>query len=137
MQTSKSESNKRIAKNTIYLYIRLIVIMFISLYSVRIVMAELGVEGFGTFNVVAGFVTMLGFIGTTMTMGIQRFFNYEMGKKGDAAAIEVYSSALKIQFVCALIIFVLFETIGLWYVCLLYTSPSPRDGLLSRMPSSA
>lgn len=76
MQTSKSESNKRIAKNTIYLYIRLIVIMFISLYSVRIVMAELGVEGFGTFNVVAGFVTMLGFIGTTMTMGIQRFFNY-------------------------------------------------------------
>ena len=116
MQTSKSESNKRIAKNTIYLYIRLIVVMFISLYSVRIVMAELGVEGFGTFNVVAGFVTMLGFIGTTMTMGIQRFFNYEMGKKGDAAAIEVYSSALKIQFVCALIIFVLFETIGLWYV---------------------
>lgn len=108
--------DKRIARNTIYLYIRLLIVMIVSLYTVRVVMHELGIEGFGIFNVVAGFVTMLGFIGTTMTTGIQRFYNYEIGEKGETSAVGVYSASLKIQIGCALLILIGFETIGLWYV---------------------
>lgn len=89
-------------------------------------MSELGIDGFGIFNVVAGFVTMLGFIGTTMSTGIQRFFNYEMGKNGEESAIEVYSAALKIQLVCAVFILVTFETIGLWYVNNVMNLPEGR-----------
>lgn len=111
-----SSGNIRIAKNTVYLYIRLLVVMFISLFSVRIIMQELGEQGYGTFNVVAGFVTMVGFIGTTMTPGIQRFFNYEMGQRGEFAASDVLSAAIKIQIVASLIVLILFETIGLWYL---------------------
>lgn len=109
-------NNKKIAKNTVFLYIRLLVVMLISLYTVRVIMHELGVEGFGVFNVVAGFVSMLGFIGTTMTTGIQRFYNYEIGKNGESSAIGIYSAALKIQITCAVIALLGFETIGLWYV---------------------
>lgn len=119
-------SSQKIAKNTIYLYLRLFVVMLISLYTVRVLMSELGIDGFGIFNVVAGFVTMLGFIGTTMSTGIQRFFNYEMGKNGEKSAIEVYSAALKIQLVCAIFILVAFETIGLWYVNNVMNLPEER-----------
>ena len=89
-------------------------------------MRELGIDGFGIFNVVAGFVTMLGFIGTTMTTGIQRFFNYEIGKNGEDAAVSVYSSAIKIQFYISVIIFLLFETVGLWYVNSVMKLPPER-----------
>lgn len=121
-----SAGNVRIARNTLYLYARLLVVMFISLFSVRIIIQELGEQGYGTFNVVAGFVTMLGFIGTTMTPGIQRFFNYEIGLRGEEAATDVLSAALKIQFVASAIVLLLFETIGLWYVNNIMNLPRDR-----------
>lgn len=89
-------------------------------------MQELGEEGFGTYNVVAGFVSMVGFIGTTMTTGIQRFFNFEIGKKGDQAAIDVYSAAIKIQMWAALIVIIAFETCGLWYLNSVMNLPTDR-----------
>lgn len=91
-------------------------------------MVQLGVEGFGVFNVVAGFVTMLGFVGTSMSIGIQRFFNYEIGVRGETAVVDVYSSALKIQIGIAVIIVCLFETIGLWYVNNIMNLPLERIG---------
>ena len=116
MSENVKNANKRIARNTIWLYLRLIIATLISLYSVRIVMNELGVEGFGLYNVVAGFVTTIGFIGTAMTSSIQRFYNFEIGKNGERSIISIYSNALKIQFWCSAIIIILFETIGLWYL---------------------
>lgn len=121
-----ASNNAKIAKNTIFLYLRLIIVMFISLYTVRVIMQELGEEGFGIFNVVAGFVTLVGFIGTTMTTGIQRFFNFEIGMRGEKAANEVYSAAIKIQVVAALIAILLFETLGLWYVNSIMNLPEQR-----------
>lgn len=121
-----ASSNARIAKNTIFLYFRLIIVVLISLFTVRVIMQELGEEGFGTFNVVAGFVTLVGFIGTTMTTGIQRFFNFEIGSRGEKAANEVYSAAIKIQVVAALIAILIFETIGLWYVNSVMNLPEKR-----------
>lgn len=90
--------------------------MLISLYTVRVIMNELGIDGFGIYNVVAGFVTMVGFIGTTITVGIQRFYNYEIGKHGDQAAPLVYTAAIKIQSIISLGIVLVFESFGLWYI---------------------
>lgn len=124
--TNMAIDNIKIARNTIYLYIRLLFVMLVSLFTVRVIMRELGEEGVGTFNVVAGFVSMLGFIGTTFTTGIQRFFNIEIGVRGEQAAIEVYSTSLKIMVSAAFMILILFETIGLWYVNNIMNLPRGR-----------
>ena len=73
-----SSNNKRIAKNSIVLSVRLIVILIISLYSTRALLVSLGVEDYGVYNVVCGFVSMFAFLNTCMSNGIQRFFNFEL-----------------------------------------------------------
>lgn len=109
-------SNKRIAKNTIFLYARLAIVMIVNLYITRIILDVLGVNDYGIYNVVCGFVSMFGFLNTSMSNGIQRFYNYELGKNGGHAVIKVFNTALIIQLVLAIGIFLLAETIGLWYV---------------------
>lgn len=89
-------------------------------------MKELGIDGYGAYNVVAGFVTMMGFWGTTMITGLQRFYNYEIGKRGEISSIEVYSAGIKIQLMLSVIILVIFESIGLWYVNNIMKMPAGR-----------
>ena len=110
------QNNKRIAKNTIFLYIRMAIVMAINLYVTRVVLNVLGVSDYGVYNVVCGFVTMFGFLNTSMANGIQRFYNFELGKKGEDAVVKVYNTALIIQFVLTVGVVILTETIGLWYV---------------------
>lgn len=107
---------KKIAKNTIYLYIRLVFVLLISLFTVRIVLGALGDVDYGVYNVVCGFVSMFGFFSTAMTNGVQRFYNFEKGKNGEHAVGGVYSSALYIQFCCAILFVVLIEAFGIWYL---------------------
>ena len=109
-------ANSRIAKNTIFLYVRLIFVMLISLYSVRLVMHSLGIEDYGIYNVVAGFVVMLGFFGTTMTTAYQRYYNFEIGKHGYEGITPVFNAAIKIQVIVSLLIVVVFESFGIWYI---------------------
>ncbi len=116
MFVDRNLSNKRIAKNTILLYVRLIFVLFVSLYTTRVVLNVLGQEDYGINNVVAGFVTMFAFLNTAMSNGIQRFFNYERAVGGINAARSVYNHALVIQFFIAFFIVLLAETIGLWYM---------------------
>lgn len=110
------QNNKRIAKNTLFLYVRMAIVMAINLYVTRVVLDVLGVSDYGVYNVVCGFVSMFGFLNTSMANGIQRFYNYELGKNGEDAVVKVYNTALIIQFVLAVGIVILTETIGLWYV---------------------
>lgn len=107
---------KRIATNTIYLYIRLVFVLIISLFTVRIVLKALGDIDYGIYNVVCGFVSMFGFFCTAMTNGVQRFYNYEIGKNGETAIGRVYSSALYIQIGCAVLFIIVIEAFGLWYL---------------------
>jgi O-antigen/teichoic acid export membrane protein len=107
---------KKIATNTIYLYIRLSFVLIISLFTVRIVLNALGDVDYGIYNVVCGFVSMFGFFGTAMTNGVQRFYNYEIGRNGENAIGRVYSSALYIQIGCAVLFIVVIEAFGLWYL---------------------
>ena len=72
-----SDNNKRIAKNTAFLYIRMLFVLFVALYTSRVVLNTLGVEDFGVYNVVAGFVTLFGFFNATLSSSMQRFYNYE------------------------------------------------------------
>lgn len=108
--------NIRIAKNSIYMGLRMIFVLIITLYSTRLILNELGIEDYGIFNVVCGFVTMFTFLNSAMSNGIQRFYNFEYGKDGDAGLLRVYNNAIIIQFAIAFIILILAETIGLWYI---------------------
>ncbi|MDE6533587.1 MAG: lipopolysaccharide biosynthesis protein [Muribaculaceae bacterium] len=111
-------SNKRIAKNTLFLYFRMIVIMVVTLYTSRIVLAELGVDDYGIYMVVGGVVTMFGFLNSCMTTATQRYLNYEMGHGGENSPRlkQIFSTSLTIHLVIAAFIVILAETIGLWFV---------------------
>lgn len=111
-----SANNKRLAKNTIFLYLRLLLILIISLYTSRVILRTLGISDYGLYNVVGGVVTMFGFLNGTLSTSTQRYLNYEIGK-GEVDKIKrVFSNALLIHGILALIIILLAETIGLWFV---------------------
>lgn len=111
-----SNNNKRIAKNTMFLYFRMGLILIVSLFSTRVVIQALGVEDYGIYNVVSGFVTMFAFLNTSMSNGVQRFYNFSLGRKNDYTITEVFNTSLQIQGILAVILFVLLETVGLWYM---------------------
>lgn len=86
---SNVSGNRLIAKNTVFLYGRLLLVLLVSLYTVRVVLNALGVVDYGVYNVVGGFVSMFGFLNTSMANATQRFYNYEIGKNGNDASIKV------------------------------------------------
>lgn len=113
---SDNNANKRIAINSILLSIRMVFVLGINLFTTRAVLGLLGVEDYGVYNVVCGFVTMFTFLNTAMSNGIQRFFNFELGKNGIEGAQKVYSTAVIIQVLLSIIIIVIAESFGLWYL---------------------
>lgn len=109
-------SNNRIARNSVFMTIRMVIVLAISLYTTRAILQVLGVEDYGVYNVVCGFVSMFAFLNTSMSNGIQRFFNFELGKNGVDGANKVYCMALHIQAILAVVIIILTESLGLWYL---------------------
>lgn len=110
------EDNKRIAFNTIFMSVRMVIVLCLTLYTTRILLSALGIESYGVYNVVCGFVSMFTFINTSMSNGIQRFFNYEYGKGGIEKANKVYSAAIITQIIIAVIVLLFVESFGLWYL---------------------
>jgi len=123
---TNSESSKRIAKNTAMLYIRMLLTMAISLYTARIVLNTLGVEDFGIYNVVGGFVTMFGFLNLAMASATQRFLSFEIGKKDLKQLKNVFSMSVNIHFIIAFVVLIFAETVGLWFVNTQLTIPADR-----------
>lgn len=111
---SNSDNNRRIARNTFLLYIRMLFNMAVSLYTSRAVLNILGIDDFGIYNVVGGVIMMFTFLNNAMTASTQRFLTFEIGK--NASIHKVFSSSILIHRSIALIIFILSETIGLWFV---------------------
>lgn len=109
-------NNARIAKNTIFLYARMLFVMLVSIYTTRVVLSVLGVEDYGIYNVVCGFVSMFGFLNASLSNGIQRFYNYEEANGGLEASKRVFQTAFLIQLCLAILVFILVECIGLWYI---------------------
>lgn len=109
-------SNNRIAKNTLFLYLRMLLVLVVSLYTTRVVLNTLGVEDYGIYNVVAGFVSMFSFLNATMINAVQRFYNFEKGSTAGHSISSVYSTSVLIQLIIVIILLVILETIGLWYI---------------------
>lgn len=111
-----SSSNKRIAKNSIFLSIRMVFVLCISLYTTRVILRVLGIIDFGIYNVVCGFVTMFAFLNTSMSNGIQRYLNFEFAKNGEEGANRVFCTAVYIQGFLAMAVVFILEAFGLWYL---------------------
>lgn len=104
----------RIAKNTLFLYFRMIVLMAVTLYTSRVVLKTLGIDSYGIYNLVAGFVILLSFFNQGLATGLQRYVNYALGHEDKVYERQVYSSGLRILAVIGLVIFLILETVGMW-----------------------
>jgi len=111
-----NSENSRIAKNTIYLYLRTIVVLLISLYTSRVVLQSLGIDDFGIYNVVGGLVAMFSFINGAMAAATLRFLTYELGKNNNQRLKIVFCTSIIIHLVISFIVIVLGETVGLWFL---------------------
>lgn len=114
--SNTTENNKRIAKNTLLLYFRMLFLMAVSLYTSRVVLNALGVEDFGIYNVVGGIVAMFTVLSGSLSAAISRFITYELGKENQENLNKIFSSAVTIQLGLAGIILLLAESIGLWFL---------------------
>ena len=122
----QTSNNKRIAKNTILLYVRMLLLMLVSLYTSRIVLDSLGVEDYGIYDVVGGVVTMLGFITGSLGAASSRFITYEIGRGDIGSIIKVFNCSLTIFYLLAIGVFLIAETVGLWFVYTQLTIPPER-----------
>ena len=121
-----STNNKRIAKNTLMLYVRMLFSMIVSLFTSRVVLQTLGVEDYGIFNVVGGVITMFTFINAAMVSSTQRYLNFELAKGNSQRLRSVFNTSLQIHGLIAIAIIVLGETLGLWFVLNKLVIPESR-----------
>ena len=119
--SNQSANNKRIAKNTLLLYVRMLFTMGVSLFTSRVVLQTLGVEDYGIYNVVGGIITLFSFVNSGMVSATQRYLTFELGKANSSELQKVFSTALQIHGLIALIVVLLGETIGLWFLYIHYT----------------
>lgn len=125
-----NNSNIRIAKNTILLYIRMFIILIISLYTSRVILSILGAEDFGIYNVVGGVVVLFSFLTNAMTSSTQRFLNYNLGLNDENKTNKVFNTALIIHFTIFILVLVLSETVGLWFVKTQLNIPADRTAAM-------
>lgn len=119
--------NKRIVKNTMFLYFRMLLSMVVSLYTARVVLNALGASDYGSYNVVGGIISILSVLTVLVSSGTQRFLNYEMGKNASILRLrEIFTSSLTVYLAIYCIIFILGETIGLWFVNAKLVVPEDR-----------
>lgn len=127
MTPEKQETKtKRIAKNSLVLYVRLAVLIIVGLYTSRVTLDILGVEDFGIYNLVGGIIVMMNFISNAMALAINRFLSFNIGRGDIKKASEVFSMAVNIHVLLCLAVFVIGETIGLWFVNTHLVIPADR-----------
>ena len=113
---AESSTGKRIAKNTIMLYFRQMFVLFVSLYTVRVVLNTLGIEDYGIYTVIGGLVSFFSFLSGTMASATQRFFSFALGQNDQQKLNQTFSVNIILYAIIALLAFVLLETAGLWFV---------------------
>lgn len=111
-----SSANKRLAKNSLFLSIRMVLVLLISFYTTRVLLKILGVEDYGVYNVVCGFVSMFAFLNTSLSNGLQRFHNFELERNGIEAAKKVFNNGIIIQTILSVILVLIVEFVGIWYI---------------------
>lgn len=121
-----SSNNKRIAKNTLFLYFRTLLVMAISLYTSRVILSALGVEDYGVYSVVGGAIAMFGVISSALSAAISRFITFELGKNDLKKLQDVFSTSINIQLIISVVIIIIAETAGLWFLYTKLNIPSDR-----------
>ena len=121
-----TQNNKRIAKNAILLYIRMFIMMLVSLYTSRIILNVLGVEDFGIYNIIGGVVGMMGVFNTSMSVATSRFITYELGRGDEVELKQIFSIAINIYVLYAVIFIIVAEFIGLWLINTQLTIPDNK-----------
>lgn len=111
-----TSNNRTIAKNTIYLYFRMLFTMLVSLYTSRVILQVLGVDDYGTYQAVGGIVAMISFINGALSNGTSRFLTYELGTGNFIKLKNTFSTLLSLHIIIAVVIVVVAETLGLWFV---------------------
>lgn len=124
--TNSSSNNKRIAKNTLLLYFRMLFMMAVSLYTSRVVLNALGVEDFGIYNVVGGVVAMFSMLSGSLSAAITRFITYELGTGNKENLKKIFSSSVTIQIGLAVLIALLAEAVGVWFLNVKMNIPDAR-----------
>lgn len=114
--SDKSSNNKRIAKNTLMLYIRMLFLMAVNLFTTRVVLQALGVEDYGIYNVVGGIVALFSILSHSLSSACSRFLNFEMGRNNYERLKDVFSTSVTIQVALSVIIAILCEIGGLWFL---------------------
>ena len=123
---SHAENTKRIAKNTLMLYVRMLFSMLVSLYTSRVVLNTLGVEDYGIYNVVGGLVSMFAMVSNSLSAAVSRFLTFELGRGDTEKLKQVFSTSLLIHLLLAVIIVILVETAGMWFLNTHMTIPPER-----------
>jgi len=122
-----AENNKRIAKNTLLLYFRMLLMIVINLYTSRVILQVLGVEDFGINNVVGGVITMLGFLTGSLAGASSRYITYDLGKGDMEVMKKTFGNILSIHLLLAVIVVVIGETLGLWFMTTQLQIPEARE----------
>lgn len=128
-QANNTSTSKRIASNSLLLFARMFAITIINLYAVRLLLNSLGQEDYGTFNAVAGVVMTSTFITSTLAICIQRFYSYAMGKGEEQSLNDIFSASMNIIFTISLLMLVVLESIGLWFIN--ESLPIPQDRVVA------
>lgn len=108
-------SNKTIAKNTMFLYIRMFIVMVVTFYTSRVILAVLGASDYGIYNVVGGIVTMMAFLNGALSSSSSRFLTYELGTGNMEQLKKTFSASLNLHICVALLVLIVGETVGLWF----------------------
>lgn len=120
-------NTKRIAKNTVMLYIRMLLLMAVSLYTSRVILKYLGVDDYGIYTLIGGFITLFSIITGSLVSAVQRYFNVALGQNDEIQFRKIYSMSINIFVLFSGFILVLGETVGLWFVTNKLNIPSGRE----------
>ena len=116
LMEQNAHNTRKIAKNTLILYVRMLVLMLVGLYTSRVVLSALGENDFGIYDVVGGVVAMFTIISGSLNSAISRFITFEIGKSDPMRLNKVYSTAVTIQLILAVVVVLIAEPVGLWFV---------------------
>ena len=126
MSNQTSDNNKRIAKNTLLLYVRMLFTMAVSLFTSRVILNTLGVEDYGIYNVVGGIVTMFSVLSGSLSSSISRFITFELGKGNTVRLKTIFSTGVNIQLGMSVLIIIIAEAVGIWFLNTKMNIPTDR-----------
>ena len=126
MSNQTSDNNKRIAKNTLLLYVRMLFTMAVSLFTSRVILNTLGVEDYGINNVVGGIVTMFSVLSGSLSSSISRFITFELGKRNIERLKTIFSTGVNIQLGMSVLIIIIAEAVGIWFLNAKMNIPADR-----------